>query len=132
MKKIGIKIFSPIKDFLNILILKLFTFMITKMLGTIRFVSSQILIPGFSTRMKNCKELFQTGFRNGGFLWVSPQIFYVLKSSKLSNTSKPTVIASSLLEIAIRYSFVLNLESLGFYVGIFVPTKLNQAHSLSI
>ena len=60
------------------------------------------------------------------------QIFSVLKLAKLLNTSKPTVIASSLLEIAIRYSSVLNSESLGFYVGIFVPTKLNQAHSLSI
>ena len=28
--------------------------------------------------------------------------------------------------------FVLNLESLGFYVGIFVPTILIQAHSRSI
>ena len=63
---------------------------------------------------------------------MPPQIFDVLKLAKLLNTSKPIVIASSLLEIATRYSFVLNLESLGFYVGIFVPTKLNQAHSLSI
>ena len=60
------------------------------------------------------------------------QTFFVLKSINLLNTSKLTVRASSLLEIATRYSFVLNLESLGFYVGIFVPTKLNQAHSLSI
>ena len=102
------------------------------MLGTILFVSSETLIPGFLTRMKKCKELFQTGFRNSGYLWVPLQIFYVLKLAKLLNTSKQTVIASSLLEIATRYSFVLNLESLGFYVGIFVPTKLNQAHSLSI
>ena len=99
--------------------------MITKMLGTILFVSGQILIPGFLTGMKKCKNVFQTGFRNGGYLWVPLQIFYVLKLAKLLNTSKPTVIASSLLEIVIRYSFVLNLESLGFYVGIFVPTKLN-------
>ena len=132
MKKIEIKIFSPIKDFLNILIHKLLTSMITKMLGTIHFVYGQPLIPGFLTGMKKCKKVFQIGFRNGGYLWEPPQIFYVLKSSKLSNTSKPIVIASSLLEIAIRYSFVLNLESLGFYVGIFVPTKLNQTHSLSI
>ena len=60
------------------------------------------------------------------------KIFYVLKFKNLLNMSKPTAIASSLLEIAIRYYFVLNLESLGFYVGIFVPTNLNQAHSLSI
>ena len=132
MKKIGIKIFSPIKDFQNILIHKLLTFMTTKMFGTIRFVSGQTLTPGFLTGMKKCKELFKTGFMNGGYLWVPPQIFYVLKSLKLMNTSKPIVIASSLLEIAIHFSFVLNLESLGFYVGIFFPTNLNQAHSLSI
>ena len=60
------------------------------------------------------------------------QTFSVLKSKNLLNMSKPIVIASSLLEIAIHFSFVLNLESLGFYVGIFVLTNLNQAHSLSI
>ena len=60
------------------------------------------------------------------------QIFFVLKSKNLLNTSKPIVIASFLLEIATHFSFVLNLESLGFYVGIFVPTNLHQAHSLSI
>ena len=132
MRRIGIKIFLPIKDFLKNLILKPLITMITKMIGTILFVSSQILIPGFLTGMKKCKKVFQTGFRNGGYLWVPLQIFYVLKSKNLLIMSKPTVIASSLLEIAIRYSFVLNLESLGFYVGIFVPTNLNQAHSLSI
>ena len=120
------------KDFLKNLILKPLIIMITRMLGTILFVSSQILIPGFLTGMKKCKEVFQIGFRNGGFLWVPLQIFYVLKSTNLLNTSKPTVITSSLLEIATHYSFVLNLESLGFYVGIFVPINLNQAHSLSI
>ena len=117
---------------MNILIHKLLTFMITKMLGTILFVSGQTLIPGFLTGMKKCKKVFQIGFRNGGYLWVQLQIFFVLKSSKLLNTSKPIVIAFSLLEIVIHSSFVLNLESLGFYVGIFVPTNLNQAHSLSI
>ena len=106
--------------------------MITKMLGSILFVSGQILIPGFLSGMKKCKDLFQIGFENGGFLWVPPQIFSVLKSKNLLNTSKPTVRASSLLEIATHYSFVLNLESLGFYVGIFDPTNLSQAHSLSI
>ena len=132
MKRIGIKLFLPIKDFLKNLILKPLIIMITKMLGTILFVSGQILIPGFLTGMKKCKEVFQIGFRNGGFLWELLQIFFVLKSINLLNTSKRTVRASSLLEIATRYSFVLNLESLGFYVGIFVPTNLNQAHSLSI
>ena len=102
------------------------------MLGIILFVLGQVLIPGFLTGMKKCKDLFQTGFKNGGFLWVPLQIFYVLKFKNLLNISKPTVRASSKLEIATRYSFVLNLESLGFYVGIFVPTILNQAHSLSI
>ena len=132
MKRIGIKTFSPIKDFLKNLILKPLIIMITRMLGTILFVSGQILIPGFLTGMKKCKEVFQIGLRNGGFLWVPLQIFSVLKSTNLLNTSKPTMIASSLLEIATHYSFVLNLESLGFYVGIFVPINLNQAHSLSI
>ena len=117
MKKIGIKIFSPIKDFLNILIHKLLTSMITKMLGTIHFVSGQILIPGFLTGMKKCKKVFETGFRNGGYSWVPPQIFSVLKSSKLLITSKLTVIASSLLEIAIHFSFVLNLEySINYFI----------------
>ena len=132
MKRIGIKIFSPIKDFLKNLILKPLIIMITKMLGTILFVSGQILIPSFLSGMKKCKEVFQIGFRNGGFLWVPPQIFSILKFKNLLNISKPTVRASSLLEIATRYSFVLNLESLGFYVGNFVPTSLSQAHSLSI
>ena len=132
MKRIGIKLILPIKDFLKNLILKPLIIMITKMLGTILFVSGQILTPGFLTGMKKCKEVFQIGFRNGGFLWELLQIFFVMKSINLLNTSKPTVRASSLLEIATRYSFVLNLESLGFYVGIFIPTNLNQAHSLSI
>ena len=132
MKRIRIKIFSPIKDFLKNLILKPLIFMITKMHGIILFVSGQILISGFLTGMKKCKDLFQTGFTTGGFLWVPPQIFYVLKFFFFFNISKPTVRASSLLEIATRYSFVLNLESLGFYVGIFVPTNLSQAHSLRI
>ena len=132
MKRIRIKIFSPIKDFLKNLILKPLIIMITKMLGTILFVSGNILIPGFLIGMKKCKDLFQISFRNGGFLWMPPQIFSVLKFKNLLNTSKPTVRTSSLLEIATRYSFVLNLESLGFYVSTFVPTNLNQAHSLSI
>ena len=132
MKRIGIKILSPIKDFLKILILKPLISMITKMLSTILFVSGQILIPGFLTGMKKCKEVFQTGFRNGGFLWVPPQTFFDLKLANLLNISKPTVRASSLLEIAARYSSVLNLESLGFFVGTFAPTILIQTHSLSI
>ena len=132
MKRIGIKISSPTKDFLNILIHKPLIFMITKILGIILFVLGQVLIPGFSTGMKKCKDFFQTGFRNGGFLWVPLQTFSSLKSANLLIISNPTVRASSLLEIATRYSFVLNLESLGFYVGIFVPTILIQAHSRSI
>ena len=47
-------------------------------------------------------------------------------------TTNQIVIVFSLLEIAIRFFFVLNLESLGFYVGNFVPTIFSQAHSLSI
>ena len=102
------------------------------MLGTIPFVSGQTLIPAFLTRMKKCKNNFQIGFNNGGFLWVPLQIFYVLKSKNILNTSETTVIASSLLKIAIHFSFVLNLESLGFYVGTIAFNKPNQAHSLSI
>ena len=70
------------------------------MLGTILFVLGQVLIPDFLTRVKKHKKVFQTGFRNGGFLWVPPQIFFVLKLANLLNISKPTVIVSSLLEIA--------------------------------
>ena len=40
--------------------------------------------------------------------------------------------ASSLLEIVTHYISVLILESLGFYVGTFVPTIFLQANSLSI
>ena len=100
--------------------------------GIIPFVLDQILIPGFLTGEKNYKKAFQTSFRNGGFLWVLPQIFFVLKLANLLKFSKPTVRASSLLEIVTHYFSVLNLESLGFYVGTFVPTIFRQAHSLSI
>ena len=44
------------KDYLKNLILKPLIIMITKMLGTILFVSGQILIPGFLTGMKNAKK----------------------------------------------------------------------------
>ena len=76
MKRIGIKILLPIKGFLKNLIHKPLTFMITKMLGTILFVSGQTLIPGFSIGMKKCKNPFQIGFRNGGFfMGATPNIF---------------------------------------------------------
>ena len=100
--------------------------------GIILFVLDQTLIPGFLTGVKKYKKVFQTGFRNGGFLWVLPQTFFVLKSIKPLNTSKLTVRASSLLETATHYFSVLNLESLGFYVGTFVPTIFLQTHSLRI
>ena len=102
------------------------------MLGIIFFVLDQILIPGFLTGEKKCKKVFQTGFRNGGFLWVPPQIFFVLKLANLLNISKPTVRAFSLLEIVTHYFSVLKLESLGFYVGTFVLTIFLQAHFLNI
>ena len=86
------------------------------------FLSDQILIPGFLTGEKKYKKAFQTGFRNGGFLWELPQTFFVLKLANLLNFLKPIVRASSLLEIVTHYFSVLNLESLGFYVGTFVPT----------
>ena len=96
--RIGIKIFSPIKDFLKNLIHKPLIIMITKMLGTILFVSGQILIHGFLTRMKKCKKAFQTGFKNGVYLWVTLQIFYVMKFKNLLNMSKPIVIDSNVIK----------------------------------
>ena len=106
--------------------------MIIKTYGTILFVSGQILIPGFLTRVKKYKKSFSNWFQEWWLLWVLPQTFFVLKLAKLLNFSKPTVRASSLLEIVTHYFSVLNLESLGFYVGTFVPTIFLQAHSLSI
>ena len=114
--------------------------MITKMLGIILFVLDQILIPGFLTGVKKYKKAFQSRFRNCGFLWVPPQTFFVLKLANLLNISKPTVRASSLLETVIQliqkkkkkkktvihYFSVLNLESLGFYVGTIVPTIFSK------
>ena len=108
MKKIGIKIFLLTKDFLNILIHNLLIFMITKMPGTMFFVLSQTLILGFLTGMKKFKKSFQTGFRNGGFLWELLQIFFVLKLVKVMNISNQIVKAFSLLEIVIHYFSVLN------------------------
>ena len=109
-----------IKDFLKTLILKPLIFMITKMHGIILFVLDQTLIPGFLTGAKKYKKAFQTGFRNGGFLWVPPQTFFVLKLVNHLNILKPTMRAISLLHIVTHYFSVLNLESLGFYVGNFV------------
>ena len=106
--------------------------MIAKTLGIILFVLDLILIPGFLTGVKKYKKAFQSGFRNGGFLLVPPQTFFVLKLTNLLNTSKPTVRAYSLLETVTHYFSVFNLESVGFYVGSFVPTILLQAHSLNI
>ena len=63
---------------------------------------------------------------------MPPQTFFVLKLANLLNTSKPTVRASSLLEIVTHYFSVLYLESLGFFVRTFVRTIFHQAHSLGI
>ena len=108
MKKIGIKIYSLIKDFLNILIHNLLIFMTTKMPGTMFFVLGQILILGFLIGMKKFKKPFQTGFKNGGFLWELLQISFVLKLVKVMNISNQIVKAFSLLEIVIHYFSVLN------------------------
>ena len=62
---------------------------------------------------------------------ATPNIFCpeISKSFEYFKTNSGS---SSLLEIATRYFSVLNLESLGFYVGTFVPTIFLQAHSLRI
>ena len=99
---------SLIKDFLNILIHNLLIFMTTKMPGTMFFVLGQIHILGFLTGMKKFKKPFQTGFKNGGFLWELLQIFFVLKLVKVMNISNQIVKAFSLLEIVIHYFSVLN------------------------
>ena len=112
MKKIGIKIFLLTKDFLNILIHNLLIFMTTKMPGTMFFVLGQTLILGFLTGMKKFKKPFQTGFRNGGFLWELLQIFFVLKLVKVMNISNQIVKSFSLLEIVIHYFFCSQLRIL--------------------
>ena len=80
-----------------------------------------LLIPGFLTGEKIFKNLFQIGFRNGGFFLVPLQIFSVLKSANLLITSKPIVKTFSLQEIVFHFHFVLNLGSLGFFVGNSLP-----------
>ena len=132
MKRIGIKIFLPINDFLNILILKPLIFMTTKMIGIILFVSDQILIPSFLTGMKKCKEVFQIGFRNGGFfMGATPNIFCpeIKKSfDYFENNSEsffPTGNSYSLF-------FCTQFRIPWILCWIFVPTILIQAHSLSI
>ena len=72
---------------------------------------------GFSTGEKKLKKLSQTGFRNGGSFLELLKVFFVLKFANFFIISKLIVKAFSLLEIAIHFLYVLNLESLGFFVG---------------
>ena len=58
------------------------------------------------------------------------KIFFVLKFANLLITSKLTVKAFSLLEIAIHSLSVLNLESLGFFVGTSLPI-ISYLHHIS-
>ena len=87
------------------------------MLGTILSLLDHLPICGFSIGEKNFKKLFQIGFRNGGFFLVPVKTFSVLKSANLLIILKQIVRTFSPQEIVIHFPFVLNLESLGFFVG---------------
>ena len=91
-----------------------------------------LLIPGFLSGMIKFKNLFQTGFRNGGSFLVLLQTFFVLKSANLLITSKPIVKTFSLQETVIHFPFVLNLESLGLFVGNLLPIISYQYNFPSI
>ena len=78
-------------------------------------------IHGFSIEEKKFKQIFQTGFRNGGSFLELFKIFSVLKLENLLIISKQNVKAFSLWEIVIHYLSVLNLESLEFFVGNLPP-----------
>ena len=91
--------------------------LITKMHGITLSLLDHLPIHGFSIGEKNFKKLSQTGFRNGGYFLVRLKIIFVLKSANPFITSKPIVKTFSLQETVIHFPFVLNLESLGFFVG---------------
>ena len=91
--------------------------LITKMHGIKLPLLDHLPIHGFSIGEKNFKKLFQTGFRNGGYFLVPLKIFFVLKSANPLTTSKPIMKTFSLQETIIHFPYVLNLESLGFFVG---------------
>ena len=87
---------------------------------------------GFSIEEKKLKNLFQIGFKNGGFFLVPLKIFSVLKFANHLIISKPIVKTFSLQEIVIHFPFVLNLGSLGFFVGNSLRTIFCQHHFPSI
>ena len=87
------------------------------MLGITLSLLDHLPIHGFSIGEKNFKKLFQISFRNGGYFLVPLKIFFVLKFANPLTTSKPIVKTFSLQKIIIHYLSVLNLESLGFFVG---------------
>ena len=115
------KVLLHIKDFLKILFLKLLTILITKMHGLTHFLLDLLPTHGFSIGEKNLKKNLQTGFRNGGSFLELLKIFFVLKFANLLITSKLTMKVFSLMEITIHSLSVLNLESLGFFVGTLLP-----------
>ena len=112
LKKTRNKVLLHTKGFLKTLFLKLLIILNTKMHG---LTHSPTL--GFSIGEKILKNLFQIGFRNGGYFLEPIKIFFVLKFTNTLTISKPIVKTFSLLEIVIHFLFVLNLESLGFFVG---------------
>ena len=73
-------------------------------------------IHGFSIGEIRFKLIFQIGFRNGGSFLELFKTFSVLKLENLLIISKQIVKAFFLWEIVIHYHYVLNLESLGFFV----------------
>ena len=87
------------------------------MLGITLSLLDHLPIHGFSIREKNFKEIFQISFKNGGCFLVPLKIFFVLKFANPLTILKPIVRTFSLQEIVIHFAFVLNLESLGFFVG---------------
>ena len=87
------------------------------MLGITLSLLDHLPIHGFLIGERNFKNLFQIGFRNGGYFLVPLKIFFVLKSANPLTTSKPIVKMFSLQETVIHFPYVLNLESLGFFVG---------------
>ena len=132
MKRTGNKVFLHTNDFLKILFLKLLTILITKMHGLTHFLLDLLPTQGYSIGEKKLKKISQTGFRNGGSLLKLLKIYFVLKFANLLITSKLTMKKFSLLEIAIHFLSVLNLESLGFFVGTSLPTTTCLLHFPSI
>ena len=117
----GNKVLVHTNDFLKILFLEHLTILITKMHGLTHFLLDLLPTHGLSIREKKLKKVSQTGFRNGGSFLELLKIYFVLKFANLLITSKLIVKAFSLLEIAIHFLSVLNLESLGFLLGLHYP-----------